>query len=57
MVCVRGQYTVFMNDKEYVLNPGDEHFIPKGTEHGGKSIAGTRTINAFGGKRIHGANE
>ena len=56
-VCVRGQYTVFMNDKEYVLNPGDEILVPKGTEVWGKGIAGTRTIHAFGGKRIHGANE
>ena len=57
MVCVCGQYTVIMNDKEYVLNPGDEILIPKGTEQSGKCIAGTRTIHAFGGKRIHGANE
>ena len=57
MVCVYGQYTVTMNDKEYVLNPGDEFLIPKGTEQWGKCIVGTRTIHAFGGKRIHGANE
>lgn len=57
MVCVYGQYTVIFNDKEYVLNPGDELFIPKGTEQWGKCIAGTRTIHAFGGKRIHGAND
>ncbi|MDQ7092203.1 cupin domain-containing protein [Desulfosporosinus sp. PR] len=54
MVCVSGQYTVIMNDKEYVLNPGDEILIPKGTEQGGRCIAGTRTIHAFGGKRITG---
>ena len=57
MVCVFGQYTVIINDKEYVQNPGDEILIPKGTEHWGKCIAGTRTIYAFGGKRIHGVNE
>lgn len=57
VVCVYGQCTAIMNDTEYVLNPGDEIFIPKGTEHGGKYLAGTRTIHAFGGKRIHGANE
>ncbi len=54
MVCLSGQYTVYMNGQEYVLNPGDEFFIPKGTEQGGKCIAGTRTIHAFGGKRIKG---
>jgi len=52
MVCISGQFTVFMNGQEYVLNPGDELFIPKGTEQGGRCIAGTRTIHAFGGKRI-----
>jgi quercetin dioxygenase-like cupin family protein len=52
MVCVSGQYTVYMNGEGYVLNPGDELFIPKGTEQWGKCIAGTRTIHAFGGKRI-----
>lgn len=57
MVCVCGQYTVIMNDKEFVLNPGEEIHIPKGTEQWGKCIAGTRTIHAFGGKRIQGANE
>lgn len=55
MVCVCGQCTVIMNDKEYILNPGDEILIPKGTEVWGKCVAGTRTIHAFGGKRIHGA--
>ncbi|MHB1420861.1 MAG: cupin domain-containing protein [Bacillota bacterium] len=57
MVCVCGQYTVIMHDKEYVLNSGDEILIPKGTEQWGKCIAGTRTIHAFGGKRINRTNE
>lgn len=57
MVCVYGQYTVIMNDKEFILNPGDELLIPKGTEQWGKCIAGTRTIHAFGGKRIKRINE
>lgn len=57
MVCISGQYTVIMNDKKYILNPGDEIFIPKGTEQWGRCIAGTRTIHAFGGKRIHKTGE
>ena len=57
MVCVSGQYTVIMNGKEFVLNPGEEILIPKGTEQWGKCLAGTRTIHAFGGKRIHTINE
>lgn len=50
MVCVSGQYTAFLNDEKFVLNSGDELFIPKGTEQWGKCIAGTRTIHAFEGK-------
>ena len=53
MICVAGEYTVVMDGKEIVLKRGDECFIPKGTLHGGKVVAGTRTIHAFGGKRIH----
>jgi mannose-6-phosphate isomerase-like protein (cupin superfamily) len=56
MVCVSGQYIAFVGDKEFVLNPGDELFIPKRTEQWGKCIAGTRTIHAFGGKRINKAD-
>lgn len=51
MVCVHGQYKVIINDKEFVLNSGDELLIPKGTEQWGGFIAGTRTIHAFGEKR------
>ena len=52
MICVSGEYIAYLNDKEIVLNPGDELIIPKGTEQWGKCKAGTRTIHAFGGKRI-----
>ena len=52
MVCVAGQYTVIIDDEETALGAGDEFYIPKGTLHGGKVTAGTRTIHAFGGKRI-----
>jgi quercetin dioxygenase-like cupin family protein len=52
IVCVQGQYTVIIDGKETVLKPGDEFFIPKGTLQGGRCLAGTRTIHAFGGKRI-----
>ncbi len=53
MVCVAGRYTAYMDGQEHVLLPGDELFIPKGTEQWGACIAGTRTIHAFGGTRIH----
>jgi mannose-6-phosphate isomerase-like protein (cupin superfamily) len=52
VVCVYGRYTVLIGGKEVVLEAGDEFLIPKGTEHGCSRIAGTRTIHAFGGKRI-----
>ena len=52
LVCVDGEYTLIIGDKETVLKPGDEFVIPKHTPHSGKCVAGTRTIHAFGGKRI-----
>ena len=51
-VIVAGQYTACFEDKEIVLNPGDELFVPAGTLQWGKCVAGTRSIHAFGGKRI-----
>lgn len=52
MVCLSGEYTVTMEGKETILHAGDEIVIPKGTLQGGGCKAGTRTIHAFGGKRI-----
>jgi quercetin dioxygenase-like cupin family protein len=52
IVCVYGQYTVVIGGKEVILKPGDEYVITKGTKHGSKRVAGTRSIHAFGGKRI-----
>lgn len=52
IVCVAGQYCEIFNDIEHILNPGDELFVPKGVPHHGWVKAGTRTIHAFGGKRI-----
>ena len=56
LVCVYGEYTVIIGDKETVLKPGDEFVIPKNTPHSSTRINGTRTIHAFGGKRIHRTN-
>ena len=52
MVCLSGEYTAYLDNREIILKSGDELFIPKGTEQWGKCVAGTRTIHAFGGKRI-----
>ena len=54
MICISGEYTVYLDENEIILKPGDELYIPKGTEQWGKCMAGTRTIHAFGGKRIKG---
>ena len=52
MICVEGEYTVTINGEATVLHAGDELFIPKGSLQGGGCKAGTRTIHAFGGKRV-----
>ena len=52
VICAYGQCAAFLNDEKVILLPGNELFIPKGTEHWEERIAGTRTIHAFGGKRI-----
>ena len=52
ILCVSGEYTAYINEKELILKPGDELIIPGGTEQWGKCKAGTRTIHAFGGRRI-----
>jgi quercetin dioxygenase-like cupin family protein len=52
VACIQGKYTLLLPDKTVDLKSGDEYLIPKGTEHGCRRVAGTRTIHAFGGKRI-----
>jgi quercetin dioxygenase-like cupin family protein len=51
LVCVHGEYTVTLPDKAVPLHPGDELYIPARVPHGGRCLAGTRTIHAFGGRR------
>jgi mannose-6-phosphate isomerase-like protein (cupin superfamily) len=51
MVVVAGSYTVTMGDAELPLGPGGELLIPAGVAHGGRSVAGTRTIHHFAGRR------
>jgi quercetin dioxygenase-like cupin family protein len=52
VVVVQGQYTVIIGEMEFPLTAGKEFFIPKETRHRGNSSPGTRTIHAFGGKRV-----
>jgi mannose-6-phosphate isomerase-like protein (cupin superfamily) len=51
-VVVQGQYTVIIGDKAQPIRAGQECYIPKGTLHAGRALAGTRTIYCFGGKRV-----
>jgi mannose-6-phosphate isomerase-like protein (cupin superfamily) len=56
MVVVQGEYTVTLPDREVPLRAGDELLIPAQVLHGGRRIAGTRTIHAFGGRRAEREN-
>jgi quercetin dioxygenase-like cupin family protein len=51
MVVVEGCYTLIIDGKKIPLRAGQEYFIPRGVQHGGEVVAGTRTIHAFGGRR------
>lgn len=50
-VVVAGRYDILIDDHHQSLEPGQECYIPKGSRHSGKALAGTRTIHCFGGKR------
>ena len=51
LVVVAGRYVVTLLGGEVELGPGDELVIGRGIEHGGRAIAGTRTIHHFAGRR------
>jgi mannose-6-phosphate isomerase-like protein (cupin superfamily) len=53
MLVVQGRYTLVMDGARVLLDAGDEYFIPRGRRHSTEVVAGTRTIDAFGG---HPAN-
>jgi mannose-6-phosphate isomerase-like protein (cupin superfamily) len=52
MICIKGECIIYIEGQKYILNNGDELIIPKNKEQWGFFKAGTRTIHAFGGKRI-----
>ena len=56
-VVVQGKYTLLIGDKKILLGVGEEYLIPKGMTHAGEYSAGTRTIHAFGGKRVKRESE
>jgi quercetin dioxygenase-like cupin family protein len=51
MLVVAGCYTLIIDGQRIALNAGQETLIPRGVEHSGEVVAGTRTIHAFGGHR------
>jgi len=51
-VVVQGCYTLIIDGKRIPVSAGEEYFIPKGTWHSGEPVAGTRTIHAFGARRV-----
>jgi quercetin dioxygenase-like cupin family protein len=57
MVVIQGQYTLIIDGKRIPLKAGGEYLIKKGIPHGGEAVAGTRTIDVFGGKRARRAGE
>jgi quercetin dioxygenase-like cupin family protein len=57
MIVVQGSYMLIIDGKRIPVKAGEEYFIPKGILHGGETIAGTRTIHAFGGRRAERAHQ
>jgi quercetin dioxygenase-like cupin family protein len=51
-VVLEGSYTVIVDGREVRVDAGQEYFIAKGTVIAGRVTAGTRTIHAFGGRRV-----
>ena len=57
MVVVQGEYTLIIDDKRIPLKAGQEYLIKRRVSHAGEAIAGTRVIDAFGGKRAKRVGE
>src|SRR5579863_5328830 len=51
-IVVQGCYTLIIGGRPIPVRAGEEYFISKGTPHAGEAVAGTRTIHAFGGRRV-----
>jgi len=57
MMVVQGCYTLIIYGQQIPIGSGEEYFIPRGALHGGRVLAGTRTIHAFGGHRANRIRE
>lgn len=51
MVVIEGCYTVVIGDQRIPVRAGEEYVIRRGIVHSGEAVAGTRVIEAFGGRR------
>ena len=51
-IILNGQYTLIIGSRRTVLKTGQEYFIEKGIPHSAEFVKGTRTIHAFGGRRV-----
>jgi catechol 2,3-dioxygenase-like lactoylglutathione lyase family enzyme/quercetin dioxygenase-like cupin family protein len=52
VLIVEGEYTLCTAEGERVLRPGGEAVVPAGTTQWGRCAAGTRSVHAFGGRRV-----
>jgi quercetin dioxygenase-like cupin family protein len=50
-IVVQGEYVLIISGERIKVAAGQEYHIPAGVAHAGESLAGTRTIHAFGGRR------
>lgn len=57
MLVVESCYTLVIDGKRIPVNGGEEYIIPRGVMHGEEVVAGTRTIQAFGGHQADRAEE
>lgn len=57
LLVVQGKYTLIIAGEEIPLGSGQEYVIPKGLAHAGEYLGGTRTIQAYGGRRAKRAIE
>jgi mannose-6-phosphate isomerase-like protein (cupin superfamily) len=51
MLVVQGCYILIIDGERIPVMAGEEYLIPRGVEHSGEVLTGTRTIHAFGGHR------
>lgn len=51
-IYVSGEFVACLEDKEVILKPGDELYVPKGTIQWRRCKAGTITISALVGQEL-----